>query len=466
MSKKQKKNNSFFMDELFVATVLNENELIESIKDFSKSDKDKKERGVVFTNEKTILDLLKLIPGDSWKNKKLKWFDPGSGIGNIMIYVFFKLMEHIPIKNEEKRRKHILENMIYFAEIKEEYIQIIKHIFCSNKYKLNIHEGSFVKMNIEKDNINIYSDTTLFDIIVTNPPYQKPNKGGGASAKPLYHLFIQKSLTLLKDNGYLVAIHPFTWRRKSKEIKLIDELLKYQILYLYTNNNFKEFKKSAIHINYYLLKKCKMYQQTICDNYFNHKYYQSSLYLNNNLEFLPILLTEEVLSILTKMRDTSKDKLKIILESKLSSTHSPINTCYEQNETFKYKNCHTYSLTKEKYIYKYSKEKHPSHDKHKIVMNFKGGYNIFRPFIDKGTMGITDHALYIETTSEKNESELINLFKSDLFKFILMITSYNYAPNKKNEFHILNTLSISNNYHLTEKEKELIDIIVNQYQIL
>ncbi len=448
------------MNTLYKTNIMDEIKLKTTLKKISSDYIDKKKRGVVFTNEITILNLLDLIPDNVWINKDYKWLDPGSGIGNIMIYIFFKLMKHLPIDNEEDKRKHILENMLYFIEIKKEYIDIIKHIFCINKYKLNIHDGSFVSMNINSDNNNIYSSNLLYDIIITNPPYQKPNKQGGSSSKPLYHLFIHKSLELLKQNGYLIAIHPFTWRRKSKEIKLLDELLKYQIIYLYTNNNFEHFNKSAIHINYYLLQKCDNTQKTKCHNYFNHKYYYSELYLHNDFEFLPILLTQETLSIINKMRNYPSNKLTIKLESKLSSTHSPDNMNNLETSEFQFKNYHTYSLRKKTPIYKFSKNKHPSHDKHKIILNFKGGYNIFKPFIDEGTMGITDHALYIEVNNT-NKYDILNLFNSDLFKFILMITSYNYAPNKKNEFHILNTFSISNNYELSIDEKKIIKSIVS-----
>lgn len=456
---KTKKNLAFFMNKI---TIMNETLLKENLDKLCykfADETNKKKRGVVFTNEKTIQDLLKLLPENIWTNPNLKWLDPGAGVGNIMIYIYFKLMKNLKIKNEEKRRKHILENMLFFIEIKDEYVNEIKEIFCYDKYELNIHNGSFVKMNIEEDNTNIYDNELFFDIIVTNPPYQKPNKDGGSSAKPLYHLFIDRSLEILKEGGYLVAIHPFTWRRKSREIKLIDNLLQYQIVYLYTNNNFSEFNKSAIHINYYLLEKKKIYKKTICDNYFNHKYYHSELYLTNKLEFLPILLTEETLSIIIKMKDKTTEKFNIKLESKLSSTQSPDNISLELKEDYQYQNFHTYSIKKDKNIFKYTKDKHPSHDKNKIIMNFKGGYNIFRPFIDYGTMGITDNALYTEFKTEKEANKLMNLFSSKLFKFILMITSYNYAPNKKIEFHIINTLSISDNYDLTKNELELIDNI-------
>jgi len=437
--------------------ILNKSELIEFVNNYSSNDSDKKKRGVVFTNENTIMRLLNLLPSRIWKDKSLKWLDPGSGIGNIMIYVYLRLMDNINIKNEELRRKHILENMLYFVELKTEFVDYIKSFFCSDKYNLNIHNGSFVNMNTVVDNNNIYNDSILYDVIVTNPPYQKPDKSGKASSKPLYHLFIEKAINILKEGGYLVAIHPFTWRRKSREIKLIDTILKYQLIYIYTDNNFKEFGVSAIHINYYLLEKKESYKKTICENYFNNKYYKSTINIDNKLGYLPILLTEQTFSIIDKMTNINNNKLDIKLESKLSSTHSPENTHTEFTKIFKYKNYHTFSIRKQCNIYKYSKEKHPSHDKTKVIMNFRGGYNIFRPFIDNGDMGITDNALYMEIKSDDN---IMKLFNSDVFRFILHITSYNYAPNKKIEFHILNTLSISEKYGLTKKEEQFIKGII------
>ena len=442
-------------------TIFNESGLKNDIKNIITTKLDVKKRGSVFTNEETIITLLELLPNSVWTNKTYKWLDPGSGIGNIMIYIYFKLMNTIDIKCDETRRKHIIENMLYFVEINDNYIKIIKHIFIDSKYKINIHNGSFVEMNIEKDNQSIYSNESLFDVIVTNPPYQKPNKQGNASAKPLYHLFIHKSLELLKPNGYLVAIHPFTWRRKSREIKLLNDILKYHIIYMYTNNNFKAFDKSAIHINYYLLKKTTDIQKTVCDNYFNNKYYSSEILLNKeHYDYLPILLTNESMSIIDKLTTASSDKLNIKHQSKLSSTHSPSNTNIKKDHVFKYKNYHTYSLKLNENIYRYTKEKHPSHDLEKIVMNFKGGYKIFKPFIDISTMGITDCGLYIDITKDEDKEYKLNFLKSDIFKFILMITSYNYSPNMKNEFHILNTLSLSDNYNLSQSEKNLISSVI------
>ena len=44
-------------------------------------------------------------------------------------------------------------------------------------------------------------------------------------------------------------------------------------------------------------------------------------------------------------------------------------------------------------------------------MNFKGGYKIFKPFIDISTMGITDCGLYIDITKDEDKNYRIKFFE-------------------------------------------------------
>ena len=226
--------------------ILNLDNVYEYINNYKTNINDKKFKGSVFTNTTIINDMLDLLPSDIWKNPNLKWLDPCCGIGNYFIVVYDRLMKNLPIKNIDDRRKHILENMLYFIELDEKYIEILKSIFISNTYNLNIFNGSFFYLRTLNEYINIYDYNifnTYFDIIVSNPPYQKPNMKhkDKLSAKPLYHLFVIYGLEYLKNDGYLSYIHPVSWRRKSKEIKIINDILNHKLIYIYTNNHFNKF---------------------------------------------------------------------------------------------------------------------------------------------------------------------------------------------------------------------------------
>ena len=96
-------------------------------------------------------------------------------------------------------------------------------------------------------------------------------------------------------------------------------------------------------------------------------------------------------------------------------------------------------------------------------MNFKGGYKYLNPFIDNGELGITDNSMYM-IINDDNKDFILNFLKSELMYFLLMITTYNYGANQKNEFHIMNTFRIPRNindlyeyYNLTQSEIEFIN---------
>ena len=419
-------------------------EIVEYIDNYKTTINDKKERGSVFTKSHLIYKMIKLLPSQVWTNPNLKWLDPGCGIGNFMIIVFIKLMKYLPIENVEGRRKHIIENMLFFVELDENYIKILKQLFCSDKYNLNIFNGSFVYLHTLEENIQTFNHETFnikFNIILGNPPYQKINMKDKTklSAKPLYPFFVDVAIDNLDDLGYLLFIHPVSWRRKSKEIKIINNILKNRLLYIYTNNNFTEFDNSAPFINYYLLQK-NPYNKRYLTQYetvFNDKVYTGKVHLKNDLEYLPVFLTKETMTILNKVIVKSGDKFDIEHEVKFTTQKKNISA--NKDNVFKYLNYHTLSK-KNGDIYRYSNKLHPSSDKLKIILVFKGGYKYLNPFIDNGTMGITVDSMRLLVNDEEKDL-LLEFFKSDLLKFLLMITTYNYGSNQKNELYIINTFT-------------------------
>ena len=211
--------------------------LLEDINNnLSPKEKERKEKGEVFTPIKLVQDMLEKLPPDVWTNPNLKWLDPAVGIGNFPIIVYLKLMDGLKNwqPNEEKRRKHILEKMLYMVEISEKSIFILNKVFCGDdKYKLNIYSKSF----IEKE----YKPDMDFDIIMGNPPYNPPKGSyGKSSGNSIWQNFVMKSFYMLSENGYLVFIHPPGWKKPTLDIYR-EELL------LNTNDYTKQIRQGQVY---------------------------------------------------------------------------------------------------------------------------------------------------------------------------------------------------------------------------
>ena len=266
------------------------------------------------------------LPPDVWSNPNLKWLDPAVGIGNFPVIVYLKLMDGLinVIPNEEKRRKHILENMLYMVEISEKSIFILNKIFCGDKYKLNIYNKSFIEKEYKPD-IN-------FDIIMGNPPYNPPKKTGKSVGSAIWQNFVMKSFYMLSENGYMLFIHPPGWKKPTLEIFKENIFLKsndftkqirqgqvWQVLknqgafnYIYTND---QRSKNVEYINYFPAVDYYVYQKNGDKSYcntksiFNGKIYESTnVKLNYDLDYLPMLITEQTQHILRNIVNKNDNK--------------------------------------------------------------------------------------------------------------------------------------------------------------
>jgi hypothetical protein len=222
-------------------------------------DIEKKKYGEVFTPIHLIEEMLDKLPIEVWSNPNLKWFDPANGMGNFMIAIYFRLTKGLKdsIPNEELRKKHILENMLYMSEINKKNCFLTKQIFdINNYYKLNIYTGDSLTLDTLKEwNIE------KFDIIVGNPPYQDDT---GNKGNKLYPKFVELSINiLLKDNGYLLFVHPSLWRHIDHELGIL--MKSKQIIYLEIHNE-KDGQKmftASTRYDWYLIQNIKYEYNTI-----------------------------------------------------------------------------------------------------------------------------------------------------------------------------------------------------------
>lgn len=188
----------------------NKKELLQEITDqLAPKEIEKKLLGEVFTPLYLVEEMLDTLNNYGvWSNPDLKWLEPGSGLGNFTICVFYRLMDGLKkvFPDAAERERHIIEKMLYMAELNPANVHICKSIFKANKngYKLNIYEGDFLKLDTKKE-----WNVKQFDIIVGNPPYNE----GVSQGKTIYHLFVNKCIDKCK---YLLFLIPSRWFSSGK----------------------------------------------------------------------------------------------------------------------------------------------------------------------------------------------------------------------------------------------------------
>ena len=467
-------------------------------------EKEKKENGEVFTPLSLVNEMLDKLDPNIFKNKDYKWLDPAVGIGNFPIVVYQRLMIGLKpyILDEEERRKHILEKMLYMVEISEKSIYILNKIFCGDTYTLNIHRGSFLSDNY-------YTHTHgLFDIILANPPYNPPKTETGSSGNSIWQQFVIKSFYMVKEKGNLLFIHPPGWKKPAEDIfdpdklqildgeyykhdirtgkqtiKQIRQGQVWQVLkdngnfsFIYTND--QKNKKITDYIPFFPAVDYYVYQkngkQTICNtkNIFLGETIESTVEnLNHLLNYLPILITNETLNILHKVTTKGGKKpyfKRGIDERNILWDGEIIDWIYGANKKgFQYKKHGINAKTES------GSEKGDSVGINKVVLNFGGGiisYNV-KYISANDKIGVLDKTMYstVETPVEGEHIELF--FNSDIVKFIFLITQYASGAIQQNETAVANSITIppkgNDDYYaffgLTEKEKKYIEDILEKH---
>lgn len=176
---------------------------------------DVKKYGEVMTPLSFVEEILNALPKEVWSNPYLKWLDPANGTGPFPIMVIYRLMEGLAEwePDEEKRYKHIVENMIYVAELQPKNMFLY---MCAvdpfDAYKLNIYTGSFLdKERFEYHMKNVWG-VERFDIDLGNPPYNKAISGDGTNSGSLYDEFVMRSMEIADR---LLFVIPLKWANNS-----------------------------------------------------------------------------------------------------------------------------------------------------------------------------------------------------------------------------------------------------------
>jgi tRNA1(Val) A37 N6-methylase TrmN6 len=184
---------------------------------FNVSNADKLEYGEIYTPFSLIHKMLDLFEPTVFTESDKRWLDIGAGLGYYSIALFERLNQGLTlvIPEEDKRKKHIIENMLYMVEIKTANIAALREMFGP---RANILAGDFLMEGS--------GASDKYDYIIGNPPYntkgmkkvptnkESNKKQDGTTA---WMNFVKKSLNLLKaTSGQLCVIVPSIWLKPDK----------------------------------------------------------------------------------------------------------------------------------------------------------------------------------------------------------------------------------------------------------
>jgi len=182
-----------------------------------------------------IDEKLSHIPNYIWESDSTTFCDLQMAGGQYIQKIVEKLRKFS--HSDENIRKRVFG----FSE-KSFYLQYVK----SNPNLI----GTF---NLYNENINM-----KFDVQIGNDPYHK--KVGPKKTEPIWDIFVEKRLSLLKEDGYLALIHPSGWRNIDGRFKYIQDYFKeFQLHYLkmYSEKDALKIFDASIVFDLYVLKKTK-----------------------------------------------------------------------------------------------------------------------------------------------------------------------------------------------------------------
>jgi hypothetical protein len=233
------------------------------------ADVERKKHGEILTPfaelAEPMVKLVEKYDPEFWKNKNHKVLDSSAGYGTFLILAAYKFMVGLKddIKDEEERFKWIVENCLYYGELQAKSVfSWLVAIDPHNEYKTNIYWGSFLSKEFDEHAKNVWG-VDKWNLIMQNPPYQKlketdKNKDSkNPKTQPLWHLFVKKSLSLLKKGGYMVMVHPGGWRDLDGVFKETQNLLKENKileLHMFPFKSGLEIFKAKTNFDYYILK--------------------------------------------------------------------------------------------------------------------------------------------------------------------------------------------------------------------
>lgn len=428
MAPKTKPGNTFYNSSIYIPSNINisspysrisnfeEKTIINQFNLVNQKETDYETTDDICTPMECVKIMIDYIPENFW-SENVKVLDPCSGNGNFGAYCATKT--------------HI--DNIWFNEINPRRLN--NSIALINPKNVSQMDALFID---KLDGIG-------WDLIVANPPYS----GGGNKNKSLSNLFIEKSIQLLKDKGYLCFITPNNWMTYNTKNPTLKSLLGEGSFLVIDNDAKKYFPGVGSSFTIFIWQKGVYDNKTKVVNNYIIQDIQEDIVISKDLNFIPLYISNEVLSIIQKVVYKERNNFhyrcdlhNFTQKSKLSDT---------KDDVFKYETIHTVRKTR------FSIVKQDIYNSYLIIIPLSTYYV---PYI-RTKVNVTQSVGYIECNTLNKANKLLKEINKPWFKLIVHLTRYGNFNNimvlkhlqferkfefTKNELQTLRTLTSKINY--------------------
>lgn len=359
---------------------------------------------------KTMIDY---IPKSFWNNKKIKILDPCSGNGNFGAYCISKTSA----------------SNIWYNELNRIRFENCKKIL--NPKHIN-----------NQDFFNLSGDwNTSWDLIMANPPYS----GGGNKNRSLSNIFIEHSINLLNNGGYLCFVTPNNWMTYNTNNTTLKRLLNEGSFLVIDNDVKKYFPGVGSSFTIFVWQKGVFDNTTKIINNYLLKDIQENVVIPRDLPFIPLYVSQTVISLITKV--VSKKRNKFDYRCDLHNFTQKKYLSDIKNDIFKYETIHTLRKTR------YSSKKQDIFDKWIIVVPLSTYY---LPII-KHNVNVTQSVGYIAFENKKEAENYLEIITQPHFKLLVHLTRY----GNFNNIMVLRFLAFEKKFKFSKKELNEINKLVS-----
>ena len=390
-----------------------------------------------------VEEMIGKIHTELFQKPNLKILDPCCGNGNFHLGLIPHLKPYYTMDT-------ILNRILYFNDTNQLRIDNVNSIFNSPK---NISTMDFLCMDTENK----------FDLIVANPPYASILENGKRSSKNhnLIKKFLDKSLSLVKEDGYILFITPNNWMSLADRNIIIKQLTKLQFLYLNIGCAKKYFPKIGSSFTWHVIQNTVGINDFVVEGIWKKKLY-TSLAPSRELSFIPLIYTKEVYNILCKTINNQNISANLPAAKRID--YFPVETT-----------SHLHKHTKKEFIVPTKDEQHPYKLIHtptqtvysSIPHKYQEGYKVFisltnkyKVFIDD--CGMTQSIAFIRCDTLDEAERIQKILQHDLYVFLNNICRWGNFNNvrilQKFPIPVDNTKDIYGNFGLLDDEIKFIEI--------